>query len=136
MTGRFKRELASRPYRVFLAALAVMLAHLLEDALVHKENGSSLAAQLGSSALTLLLVAVGAVLYPLLRRLRPILVAFYGLLALSGGWRAHVWDALDGDAAGGDYSGVLYALAGIVLIALAVYLALDLLRGRTRTHSV
>lgn len=136
MTGKFKRELARRPYRVFLGALAVMLAHLLEDALVHKENGSSLAAQLGSSALTLLLVAVGAVLYPLLRRLRPILVAFYGLLALSGGWRAHVWDALDGDAAGGDYSGVLYALAGIVLIALAVYLALDLLRGRTPTDSV
>jgi hypothetical protein len=83
--------------------------------------------------LTLLLVAVGAVLYPLLRRLRPILVAFYGLLALSGGWQAHVSDALDGDAAGGDYSGVLYALAGIVLIALAVYLAFDLLRGRTPT---
>ena len=47
MTGKFKRELARRPYRVFLGALAVMLAHLLEDALVHKENGSSLAAQLG-----------------------------------------------------------------------------------------
>jgi hypothetical protein len=54
------------------------------------------------------------------------------LLALSGGWRAHVTDALDGDAAGGDYTGVLYALAGIVLIGLALKLAVDLLRGRSR----
>jgi len=115
MSAKYKRELGNRHYQVFLAGLAVMLEHLLEDALVHKENGSSLAAQLGSSALTLLLVAAGAVLYPLLRRVRPALVAFFGLLALSGGWRAHVTKALDGDAAGGDYTGVLYALAGIVL---------------------
>ena len=133
MTAKFKRELATPPYLIFLIGLGVMLEHLLEDALVHKENGSSLAAQLGSSALTLVVVAAGAALYPLLRRVRPILVAFYGLLALSGGWRAHVWDALDGDAAGGDYSGVLYALAGIVLIVLAVFLAIDVLRGRTAT---
>ena len=130
VVGRFKRELANWPFRVFLAGLAVMLEHLLEDALVHKENGSSVAAQLGSSALTLLLVAVGAVLYPLLRRVRPVLVAFYGLVALSGGWRAHVTDALDGEASGGDYSGVVYALAGIVLIGLAVTLAVDLVRHR------
>ena len=132
MSAKYRRELANRHYRVFLVGLAVMLEHLLEDALVHKENGSSLAAQLGSSALTLVLVAVGALLYPLLRRMRPVVVAFYGVLALSGGWRAHVTDALDGDAAGGDYTGVLYAVAGIVLIALALKLAADLLRGRSR----
>ena len=130
MFAKYRRELASRYYQVFLGGLAVMLEHLLEDALVHKENGSSLAAQLGSSALTLLLVAVGAALYPLLRRLRPVLVALYGLLALSGGWQAHVTDALDGEAAGGDYTGVVYALAGIALIGLAIKLAADSLRGR------
>jgi hypothetical protein len=131
MFERHRHELASRHYQVFLVALAVMLEHLLEDALVHKENGSSLAAQLGSSGLTLLLVAIGAALYPLLRRTRAVLVALYGLLALSAGWRAHVWDALDGDAAGGDYTGVLYALAGIALLALAVKLAADSLRDRS-----
>ena len=136
MRAKFKRELANRHYQVFLVGLLVMLEHLLEDALVHKENGSSLAAQLASSALTLLLVAAGVVLYPLLRRVRPIVVAFYGLLALSGGWRAHVWDALDGDAAGGDYSGVVYALAGIVLIVLALVLAIDVLRGRTKRDTL
>ena len=128
MSARYRSELRNRHYQVFLAGLAVMLVHLLEDALVHKENGSSLAAQLGSSALTLLLVAIGAALYPLLRRLRPVLVALYGLLALSGGWRAHVRDALDGEAAGGDYTGVVYALAGIVLIGLAVKLAAETFR--------
>jgi hypothetical protein len=131
MSAKIRRELGNRHYQVFLGGLGLMLEHLLEDALVHKENGSSLAAQLGSSALTLALVAIGALLYPLLRRTRPVLVAFFGLLALSGGWRAHVTDALDGDAAAGDYTGVLYALGGIVLIVLALKLVVDLLRARS-----
>jgi hypothetical protein len=128
MFRRIRDELPSRHYQLFLLALAVMLEHLLEDALVHKENGSSLAAQLGSSALTLALVAAGVVLYPLLRRARPLLVALFGLLALSGGWRAHVTDTIDGNASGGDYTGVLYALAGIALLGLAATLTVDLLR--------
>lgn len=131
MSGKFRHALATREYRVFLTALAVMLFHLGEDALVHKENGSSLAAQLGSTALTLLLVAVGVVLYPLIWRWgRPVLVLLFGLLAFSGGAQAHLPDALDGEAAGGDYTGVLYALAGVVLIGLAVKLAADLWRSR------
>ncbi len=132
MSAKYRRELASWHYRLFLGGLAVMLLHLTEDALVHKENGSSLAAQLGSTALTLLLVAVGAALYPLIwRRVRPLLVLAYGALALLGGWGAHVTDTLDGDAAGGDYTGTVYALAGLVLIGLALTLAADSLRGRT-----
>jgi hypothetical protein len=128
---KYRRELADWHYRVFLGALAVMFLHLTEDALVHKENGSSLAAQLGSTALNLLLVAIGAILYPLLwRRVRPLLVLAFGLLALSTAWRAHVSDVLDGEAAGGDYSGTLHALAGLVLIGLAVKLAGDSFRGR------
>ena len=131
MFAKYKRELANRHYQVFLACLAVMLIHLTEDALVHKENGSSLAAQLGSTALTLLLLAVGAALYPLIwRRVRPLFVLAYGVLAFLGGWRAHATDALAGDAAGGDYTGTVYALAGLVLIGLALKLAADALRGR------
>ena len=132
MSEKFKRELGSRHYQVFLACLAVMFLHLTEDALVHKENGSSLAAQLGSTALNLLLVAIGVALYPLLwRGVRPLLVLAFGLLALSTAWRAHVSDVLDGEAAGGDYTGTLHALAGLVLIGLALKLAVDALRDRT-----
>ena len=131
MFAKYKRELANRHYLAFLICLAVMLIHLTEDALVHKENGSSLAAQLGSTALTLLLVAVGAALYPLIwQRVRPLFVLAYGVLAFLGGWRAHATDAVAGDAAGGDYTGTVYALAGLVLIGLALKLALDNLRGR------
>ena len=130
MIGKYRNELGSWYYRIFLGCLVVMLFHLTEDALVHKENGTSLAAQLGSTGLNVVLVAVGVILYPLLRRFRPVLVAFYGLLAFSGGWRAHVTDALDGDAAGGDYSGIVYAFTGIVLFALALVLTADLLRDR------
>ena len=132
MSVKYKRELANRHYQVFLAGLAVILVHLSEDALVHKENGSSLAAQLGSTALTFLLVAVGAALYPLLwRRVRPLFVLAYGALALVGGWRAHVSHALDEGASGGDYTGIVYTLAGLALIGLALKLAADSLRGRT-----
>ena len=132
MSTKYRRELANRHYQVFLAGLVVMLVHLCEDALVHKENGSSLAAQLGSTALTFLLVAVGAALYPLLwRRVRPLFVLAYGALALVGGWRAHVSHALDEGASGGDYTGIVYTLAGLALIGLALKLAADSLRGRT-----
>jgi hypothetical protein len=130
MFRRIKDALSDRHYQLFLLGLAVILEHLVEDALVHKENGSSLAAQLGSSALTGALVAIGASLYPLLRRARPVLVGFYGLLALSGGWNAHVTDMIDGNATGGDYSGVIYALTGIALLALATKLAVGLMSGR------
>jgi asparagine N-glycosylation enzyme membrane subunit Stt3 len=131
MFAKHRRALSDRHYQVFLAALVVMFVHLTEDALVHKENGSSLAAQLGSTALNLVLVAIGAGLYPLVWRwARPVLVLAFGVLAFSGGWRAHASDLLDGDAAGGDYTGTVYAVAGIVLIALALKLALDIVRQR------
>jgi hypothetical protein len=82
--------------------------------------------------LNLLLAALGAALYPLLwRGVRPLLVLAYGALALVAGGRAHVTDVLDGDAAGGDYTGTIFALAGLVLIGLAVKLAADRWRGRT-----
>ncbi len=132
MFVKYRRELQSWHYRLFLGALAVMLFHLTEDALVHKENGSSLAAQLGATALNLLLVAIGALLYPLLSpRVRPLLVLLYGVLALLTAWRAHVSDVLDGDAAGGDYTGTVYAFTGLVLIGLALKLALDSFRDGT-----
>ena len=132
MSGKYRRELAARPYQVFPVGLAVMLEHLLEDSFVHKESGSSLGAQLGAGASAVVLVAVGAVLYPLIwRRLRPLFVLVYGVIALLGGWQAHVSDALDEGASGGDYTGFLYALAGLLLIGLALTLAADSLRGRT-----
>lgn len=131
-SAKYRRELATRNYQVFLVGLAVMFLHLTEDALVHKENGSSLGAQLGAVALNLVLVAIGAGLYPVIwRRARPVFVLLFGALALLTGWRAHVSDVLDGNAAGGDYSGTLYALTGLVLIGLALKLAADSLRGRT-----
>ena len=130
MRSKYKQELGSWYYRLFLGGLAVMLFHLTEDTLVHKENGSSLAAQLGATVLNLLLVAAGALLYPLLwRSVRPLLVLLYGVLALSA-WRAHVSDVLDGDAAGGDYTGTVYALASLVFIGLALTLAIHSWRGR------
>ena len=131
MLAKYRRELGDRHYQVFLAALAIMFLHLTEDTFVHKESGSSVAAQLGATALNLLLAAVGAALYPLLwRRVLPLLVLAYGALGLVAGWRAHVADVLNGDAVGGDYTGTIFALAGLVLVGLALKLAADTWRGR------
>ena len=136
MTASFRRHLATREYQVFLVGLAIMLVHLLEDALVHEENGTSLAEKAGSSALTVLLVAVGVALYPVIwRTVRPVLVLTFGLLAFSGGWRAHATDLLAGDAADGDYTGTVYAVAGLVLVALAIKLAVDFVRGRSSAEA-
>ena len=134
MLGKHRGDLATREYKVFLVALVIMFLHLAEDAVVHKENGASVATQVGATVLNLLLAAVGAALYPLLwRGVRPLLVLAYGALALVAGWRAHVTDVLNGDAAGGDYTGTIFALAGLVLIGLAVKLGAESLRGRARS---
>ena len=134
MSEKYRRALADRHYQIFLGALAVMFLHLTEDALVHKENGDSLAAQLGATALNVVLVAIGAVLYPRVwPRVRPLFVVAFGALAFVGGGRAHVADILGGDASGGDYTGTVHALAGLVLIGLAVKLAADTWRDRTAT---
>ena len=131
MSDKYRRALSDRHYQVFLLGLAVMLEHLSEDALVHKENGSSVAAQLGSTALTVLLVAVGAALYPLVwRHVRPLLVLAFGALAFAGGLQQHFLDGLDEGFSGGDYTGTIYMLAGLMLIGLALKLAADSLRGR------
>ena len=132
MVAKYRRALVDRHYQVFLVALVVMFLHLTEDTLVHEESGSSVAAKLGATVLNLLLAAVGAALYPLLwRRVLPLLVLAYGALGLLAGWRAHVTDVLNGDAAGGDYTGTVFTLAGLVLIGLALKLAADAWRGRT-----
>ena len=131
MTAKYRRELASWPYRLFLVGLAIALFHLTEDALVHKENGSSLGAQRGSTAINLLLVAAGALLYPLIwRRARPILRPHLRPVGAFRAWRAHVADVLDGEAAGGDYTGIAYALASLLFIGIAIALAFDSWRGR------
>ena len=132
MFAKYRRELATWEYKVFLVALVVMFLHLTEDTLVHEESGSSVGAKLGATVLNLLLAAVGGALYPLLwRRVLPLLALAYGGLGLVAGWRAHVTDVLNGDAAGGDYTGTVFALAGLVLIGLALKLATDTWRGPT-----
>ena len=131
MFAKYTRELASGHYRVFLACVTVMFLHLCEDAFVHEESGSALGSKLGAAGSALLLAVLGAALYPLLWRLvRPVLVALYGLLALVGGWREHVSDALADGPSGGDYTGTLFAFAGLVLLVLAAKLALEIVRQR------
>ena len=131
MFSRYRRELATWHYRLLLVCVGVMTLHLCEDALVHEEGGADVGSKVEGVASALVMFLVAAALYPLLWRwARPILVALFGVIGLLGGWQQHVSDAIDGRAAGGDYTGFLFMLAGIVLLALAAKLVLDLVRAR------
>ena len=132
MFDRHRRALGDRHYQVFLAALAIVFLHLTEDALVHEENGESLGAKLGAVVLNLVLLALGAGLYPRVwRRVLPLFVLAFGLLAFVRGGRAHVSDLLAGDAGPGAYSRPSHPRAALARIALALTRAPDAVPGRT-----
>jgi hypothetical protein len=127
---RIKQAFASTEYRIFLAGLTIALAHLCDDALIEHENGSSAAAQAGAVAAALAITVVPALVYPWLARVaRPVVLLGYGLLALSGGWGAHVSHALDHGASGGDYSGSVYAAAGAMLVGAGLVGVARTIRG-------
>ena len=106
--------------RVFATALAVGLAHAVDDALLHRQPGVPVTRHL----VALLAVTVAAVLAVLvLDRLRPGLRAG---LALAGGGivlangALHLLHVAGGEADHSDLSGVLAAVAGLVLLGLGV----------------
>ena len=106
--------------RVFATALAVGLAHAVDDALLHRQPGVPVTRHL----VALLAVTVAAVLAVLvLDRLRPGLRAG---LALAGGGvvlangALHLLHVAGGEAERSDLSGVLAAVAGLVLLGLGV----------------
>jgi alpha-beta hydrolase superfamily lysophospholipase len=106
--------------RVFAAATAVALVHALDDAFVHRGPGLELG-QHALAGLVALAAAVTAVLaFPALRPGARAALAFtFGGLALTNGM-LHVLHVTAHGTAGGDVTGVAAALAGAVLLGLAV----------------
>jgi predicted alpha/beta hydrolase len=113
--------------QLFTAATAVAVVHGLDDAFLHRGAGVSLGQHALAGALTL---AGGAAAIAVFGRLRPglqALVAFYfGALALING-AMHVPHFADAN----DVTGVLAAVAGVVLLGLAGTIAW---RHRRRRH--
>jgi hypothetical protein len=113
---------AARDLPIFAAAMAVETAHLVDDGLVNPHNGVT------DVPSTLIAVAIAVAAVALYGRLascaRAVLAGLFGLAGLVGGLDMHVLRALEDGASGSDYTGFGQALAGLVLLALAVTLAL------------
>ncbi len=114
-----------RPARSETALLAtgmgLMLVHNVDEAFIHPEDGG---------LTNLIVVGVVALLaLAFLRRLpglwRAGVLAVLGVLGLVNGVAGHVVNLFGGHPAAIDYSGVLFALGGGVLVYLAVMVLLD-----------
>jgi uncharacterized protein len=105
---------------VFRIAVAVALLHALDDAFVHRGPGLGLGQHAVAAAIAVAATAVAAVAFP---RLRPgwragLALAFGGLALTNGA--LHVIHIANSGPDGGDLTGALAALAGVVLVGLAV----------------
>ncbi len=109
----------TREALLFTGATAIAAAHGLDDAFLGRQpgvGGDHLGAAVVATALALAAVAG----FPFLRPgLRAVIALSFGVLALVNGALHVIHIAIDAPAHS-DYSGVLAAAAGVVLIALAI----------------
>lgn len=126
MTSTELRALPQRALRrdhaVFVAAMAMETAHLLDDALVNPEGGS---ADVPSAVVALAMGAIAVAAYGRLAVwARAIVALLFGLAGLVGGLDAHVLHAIEQGPSGGDFTGFGHVAAGLVLLGLGATLAL------------
>jgi uncharacterized protein len=105
---------------VFRAATAVALVHALDDAFVHRGPGYGLGQHALAGAIAVVAAIAGAAVFPRLRPgLRAALAFAFGGLAIVNG-TMHTNHVVRSGADGGDVTGVLALMAGLVLVGLAV----------------
>jgi fermentation-respiration switch protein FrsA (DUF1100 family) len=105
---------------VFGVAVAVLLVHAIDDAFIDRQPGLGMGQHAVAAAIALAAGITGAVAFPFLRPgLRAGLAFSFGALALVNGLLHVVHVASDGPAAS-DLTGVVAAVAGAVLVGLAI----------------
>ncbi len=111
-----RHALAPAELPVLFSALGLMFLHTVDEAFGHPEPGGT------TNAITVVVVAaVLAVVYRRLPRVwRAILLLVLGLDAAVQGVLGHVSHIVVGDAVALDYTGVLFAAGGVMLLWLAV----------------
>lgn len=112
---------------MFLAAVAVIAVHVLDDSFIQPEPGTSAGDHLVSGLVPLAALATSAVIYP---RVRPgvratlaLLIGMFGIAAGIEGWHY----TREVGASGDDYTGLVALPAGVLLVVLA---AVTLWRSR------
>ena len=109
----------SREHAVFLAAVALVVLHVLDDGFFQPEPGTTAGDHLLYVGVFVALLVGAAVLYPRLRPgIRALLAALIGVVALTYAGVA-IGEALGAGLSGHDYSGLLLLPAGIALLALS-----------------
>ncbi len=107
---------------VFSAATAASLVHALDDAFVHRGAGLGRGQHALAGAIAVLAAVAAILAFPSLRPgLRSALSFSFGALALVNGM-LHVTHLRAHGVDGSDLTGVLAALGGVALIALAVWI--------------
>lgn len=117
---------------MFLAAVAVIAVHVLDDSFIQPEPGTSAGDHLVSGLVPLAALAISAVIYP---RVRPgvratlaLLIGMFGIAAGIEGWHY----TREVGASGDDYTGLVALPAGVLLVILA---AVTLWRSRRNEGS-
>ncbi len=97
------------------AATAATALHVLDDATLHREPGTTIADHVTGAGATLAVLAVAAVVFPRLRAgAQATLALLLGLFAVTLGGLHVAEIALQGRVAGGDVTGLLALAAGIL----------------------
>ena len=122
----------TRRHRAFMASVAVIAVHLVDDSFLNPEPGTSAGDHLVSGIVPVTLLGLAAAGYPRARDgVRAIIAFVLGLFAVvvaGEGWYA----TANGVQSGDDYSGLPVLPAGIVLISLG---SLLLWRSRRQNGS-
>jgi fermentation-respiration switch protein FrsA (DUF1100 family) len=119
-TGYRERVAAAQAETTVAAAsFAAIALHVLDDTFFQPEPGTSAADHLVSGLVPVALLAAAAVAYPRLRPgLRAVVAIVIGLLAIPIGATEAVYYGPDNGLSGDDFTGVLAAAAGLVLVVL------------------
>jgi uncharacterized protein len=107
---------------IFRAATALALVHALDDAFVNRQPGVDLDPHALAAAISVAGAAAAAVSFPRLRPgLRAAIALVFGVLAVTNGFMHVIHIAKEGPAHS-DLTGVLAAVAGLLLIGLALWI--------------
>ena len=119
-SARQRLGLVDAPSQIYAAAVAVGLLHAVDDALLHRQAGVPLAQHL-PALLAVTVTGVASVLvFPRLRAgLQSALALLAGVLTGTNG-AMHVLTVVGEGPGGSDLTGLLAAVAGIVMVGLAV----------------
>ncbi|MGE5635685.1 MAG: alpha/beta hydrolase [Nocardioidaceae bacterium] len=113
---------AEREPLLFRVAMAVIALHVLDDGFVNREPGTSAGDHLASGLVPVAVAVALAVAYPRLRAgARATVALACGALAMVYGIGVPVRHALIERPTGDDFTGLLVAPAGVVLLLLGVF---------------